>query len=90
MLKHAPEESRNPPPSPPNPSPLHRDLNGGRFVLKRALEESRNPQRRLAELHSDAEAAAISSAVADAFTAKFGRRCGARVSYVAGGCGCCY
>lgn len=81
-------EIHNPPPSPPNPFSLHRDLSGGRFVLKRALEESRSPQRRLAELHLDAEAAAISSAVADAFTAKYGRRCAGRVSYVAGGC-CC-
>ncbi|PRW58309.1 alpha- kinase vwkA-like [Chlorella sorokiniana] len=61
---------------------LQLDTSGGRYVLKRALEESRNPQRRLAELHSDAEAAAISRAVTDAFTSKFGKRCG-KVSYVA-------
>ncbi|KAL4444274.1 hypothetical protein ABPG75_012011 [Micractinium tetrahymenae] len=46
-----------------------RDAAGGRFVLKRALIESSKLQKRVLEVHADAEAAALSMAVAEAFTA---------------------
>ena len=46
-----------------------RDARGNKFVLKRALHESAKLEKRLAHLHAEAEAAALSQAAAQAFNA---------------------
>lgn len=65
--------------------PLHnprRDAAGGRFVLKRTLLESSRLEKRVKELHADAEAAALSGVAAEAFSAAV--RGSAEVSYLTG------
>lgn len=67
-----------------HPSAGHcRDKAGGRFVVKRPLLESSKPAKRLAALHCDATAAAMSVAAAQAFNAAAGEVCG-RVEYLEG------
>jgi len=67
------------------PTNSRRDADGGRFVLKRTLLESSRLEKRVRELHADAEAAALSGAAAAAFS---GALHGVtEVSYLAGGRG---